>query len=285
MELKKHKKTYFLFNMIKIIGKNSKINSVFLLIQIFFLSFRRSIYFLVPLIFLNILYSAETSVHHKSGSNLTNTSIKKEEDVAKASKSLGFLIGKKIKNSPIKLDQKKVFEGLKEALSSKKPTLTEKDCLASLVQMEEKIQNILAEKNLVQASLFLQQNAKHKETVVLQKNRLQYRILKPGLGKTVQEHFSPLIRYQGKLLNEEIFLPQEEQVVTVKELMPGLKKAIVGMQEKEKREIFIHPEIGYGKDNVLPPNSLLIFEVEVIKADKSELSQKPQEIAKQKVIK
>ena len=207
-----------------------------------------------------------------SSTALFSAEKKEKEEVEKASKSLGFLIGKKIKNSPLKLDQNKIFEGLKEALSSKKPTLSEKECVASLVKMEEKIQTALSEQNLLQASLFLQKNAKDKGVVTLKKNRLQYQVLKEGQGETVTENSSPLIRSKGTLLNDEVFLSQEEQVVVLKELLPGLQKAIIGMKENEKRKIFIHPSMGYGQDQILPPNSLLIFEVEVLKADKSKIS-------------
>ena len=209
-----------------------------------------------------------------------------KEEVSKASKSLGFLIGKKIQSSPLKLDQNKIFEGLKEALSSKKPTLSEKECVASLVKMEEKIHAALSEQNLLQASLFLQKNAKDKGVVTLKKNRLQYQVLKEGQGETVKETSSPLIRSKGTLLNGDVFLSQEEQIVVLKELLPGLQKALIGMKENEKRKIFIHPTLGYGQDQILPPNSLLIFEVEVLKADKSKLSNllPSKELAEEKKI-
>jgi len=58
---------------------------------------------------------------------------------------------------------------LKEALSSKKPTLSEKECLASLVKMEEKIQIALSEQNLLQSSLFLQKILKTKALSLLKK--------------------------------------------------------------------------------------------------------------------
>lgn len=209
-----------------------------------------------------------------------------KEDVDKASKSLGFLIGKKIKNSPVKLDQNKIFEGLKEALSSKKPTLSEKECVAALIKMEEKIHAALSEQNLLQASLFLQKNAKDKGIVTLKKNRLQYQVLKAGSGETVQENSAPLIRSKGALLNGEVFLSQEEQLVVLKELLPGLQKALIGMKEHEKRKIFIHPKLGYGQEPIVPPNSLLIFEIEIIKADKSQLSKHlpSKELAEKKTI-
>jgi len=38
------------------------------------------------------------------------------------------------------------------------------------------------------------------------------------------------------------------------------------MKEGEKRRLFVHPEVGYGTSGQLLPNSLLIFDIEVIKA-------------------
>ena len=39
------------------------------------------------------------------------------------------------------------------------------------------------------------------------------------------------------------------------------------MKEGEKRVIYIHPDLAYGTYGSLPPNSLLIFEIEVVKAN------------------
>jgi peptidylprolyl isomerase len=39
------------------------------------------------------------------------------------------------------------------------------------------------------------------------------------------------------------------------------------MKEGEKRKVFIHPEYAYGTNGMFPPNSLLTFEIEVLKAN------------------
>ena len=38
------------------------------------------------------------------------------------------------------------------------------------------------------------------------------------------------------------------------------------MKEGEKRRLFVHPDFAYGTNGPLPPNSLLIFDIEVVKA-------------------
>ena len=52
--------------------------------------------------------------------------------------------------------------------------------------------------------------------------------------------------------------------------IPGLKSGIIGMKEGEKRTIYIHPDRAYGTQGYLPPNSLLTFEIELIKANAPE---------------
>ena len=48
------------------------------------------------------------------------------------------------------------------------------------------------------------------------------------------------------------------------------------MKEGEKRKLFVHPDLGYGTQGQLPPNALLIFEVEIVKADApSQISKLP----------
>ena len=55
----------------------------------------------------------------------------------------------------------------------------------------------------------------------------------------------------------------------IKQSIPGFAKGMLGMKEGEKRVLYIHPELAYGLTGQLPPNSLLIFEVEIVKANSS----------------
>ena len=46
------------------------------------------------------------------------------------------------------------------------------------------------------------------------------------------------------------------------------------MKEGEKRRLYVHPELGYGTTGQLPPNELLIFDIEVVKANSDDAHQK-----------
>ena len=97
----------------------------------------------------------------------------------------------------------------------------------------------------------------------------------------MQPHFSPVIKYTGTFLDGSVFgASTEEEMITLDETIPGFSKGIVGMREGEKRTLYIHPELGYGSSGYLPPNSLLTFEIEVIKANANiENEEKEGEIA------
>ncbi len=130
------------------------------------------------------------------------------------------------------------------------------------------------EDNLKQAEEFLTKNGKEKNVVSLEEGKLQYVKMKEGTGLAVQAHDSPLIRYTGKFLDGKVFgQSQDDEVISLDETLVGFSKSIVGMKEGEQRRIFIHPDLGYGKAGFLPPNSLLTFEIEVIKANAPKLDE------------
>lgn len=54
------------------------------------------------------------------------------------------------------------------------------------------------------------------------------------------------------------------------QLIAGWNEGIIGMKEGGKRELWVPPALGYGARDkgVIPPNSTLIFEVELVKVTK-----------------
>lgn len=188
-------------------------------------------------------------------------------DVSKISEAFGHLIGKNLDSVGFKLDIAQVIKGLQDASSGKEAPMTETECVQAITAIQEAAFKQQATENLKKANEFLAQNMKQNGIISLEPGKLQYRVEKTGGGAVVEDHFSPLIRYKGKFIDGTVFgSSKEDELISLDEAMPGFTKGIIGMKEGEVRTLFIHPDLGYGTSGYLPPNSLLTFEIEVIKA-------------------
>src|SRR5262245_43121495 len=99
---------------------------------------------------------------------------------------------------------------------------------------------------------------------------LKYRDIKEGTGEPVKPGATVTIHYTGWLLNGTVFDSShhkgEPTTFGLEGLIKGWQQGIPGMKPGGIRKLVIPPELGYGaKDNgKIPPNSTLVFEVELI---------------------
>lgn len=191
-----------------------------------------------------------------------------EVDINKVSEAFGHLIGKNLETLGFEFDMQQVIKGMQDSLAGKTPPMNETECVQAISIVQEEAFQKLATKNLKLATQFLAKNEKEAGIIELEKGKLQYRIEKEGTGAVVEKHHSPMIHYTGKFLDGKVFgASQEDELISLDETIPGFSKGIVGMKEGEHRTIFIHPDLGYGMTGYLPPNSLLIFDIEVLQAN------------------
>jgi len=192
----------------------------------------------------------------------------KQSDIGKISEAFGHLISKNIETTGVQFDIAQVIKGLQDAASGKESPMSEIECIQAITAVQETLFKEQSEKNLKKAQEFLSTNSKDKNIVSLADGKVQYKVEKEGEGAAIESHFSPLIHYKGKFLDGSVFgASKEEEMLSLDEIIPGLKAGLIGMKEGEKRTIFIHPDMAYGTNGYLPPNSLLTFEVELVKAN------------------
>ncbi len=193
-----------------------------------------------------------------------------ERDVAKISEAMGHMIGKNLQALGLDLDITAIVKGLKDAADGKSPPMNEDECVQAIASIQEESYSLAAEKNRKTADAFLALNQKEEGVVSLENGKLQYKIVKLGEGQTVESYNSPIVRYTARYLDGQVFgTAAEEELVSLNEAIPGFSKGVVGMKEGEIRTLYLHPDLGYGNQGHLLPNALLVFEVEVIKADAS----------------
>ncbi|MBY0529202.1 MAG: FKBP-type peptidyl-prolyl cis-trans isomerase [Rhabdochlamydiaceae bacterium] len=189
-------------------------------------------------------------------------------DISKISEAFGHMIGKNLDNIGVEFDIAQVIKGLQDASAGKNSPMSEAECIQAISAVQEKLFKDQALSNLAEADQFLSENTKSSNIVSLENGKVQYKIEQAGSGASVEDHFAPLIRYTGKYLNGTVFgEAKEEEKISLDEIIPGLKAGLIGMKEGEKRTVYIHPDFAYGTSGYLPPNSLLTFEIEVVKAN------------------
>ena len=106
------------------------------------------------------------------------------------------------------------------------------------------------------------------------KSGLMYVDHKIGDGKVAKAGDMVLVHYTGTLKNGEKFDSSVDRgkpfpfPLGQGKVIKGWDEGVAGMKEGGKRTLIIPPNLAYGEDGsppVIPPNSTLIFEVELLK--------------------
>ena len=223
---------------------------------------------LFSLLAISSLYADEKQAAQPAKDAIQPAEATKAIEIAKISEAFGHVISKNLANIGVKFDMAQVIKGLQDAIAGKESPMSEMECIQAIASVQEKIFKELCAENLKRADAFLTENSKTKDIVSVEEGKVQYLVVEKGNGAVVEDHFSPLIRYVGKHLDGTVFgSSKEEEKISLDEIIPGLKAGLLGMKEGEKRTVYIHPEMAYGTNGYLPPNSLLTFEVEIVKAN------------------
>lgn len=101
---------------------------------------------------------------------------------------------------------------------------------------------------------------------------LKYIIVKDGEGELIAKEKQVTVNYSGYLLNGTKFDSSVERdepftfVVGVKQVIPGWDEGIQLLKKGSKARFIIPPALAYGTRDLgkIPPNSTLIFDVEVL---------------------
>lgn len=192
-------------------------------------------------------------------------------DMEKLSEAFGNFIGRNLQSPGLKFNIESLIKGIREGAAGKPSPLSDKEYEEMMAAVQEKAFKEMSETNLKAANEFMSKNIKETGVKEIVPGQLQYSILKEGTGPDVTAHASPKIHYTGKYQDGTVFGTSEEMggpiTIPLDQTIPGFSKGIVGMKEGEKRRLFVHPDLGYGTTGQLPPNELLIFDIEVVKAN------------------
>ncbi len=195
-------------------------------------------------------------------------------DIGKVSKAFGHLIGQNLGSLGLDFNMKEVIAGIQDSMNGVEPPMSETECIQAIAIIQENAFQRQALTNLKNAEEFLIKNSSAQGVVEVEPGKLQYLRLKEGTGATVEPNFAPMVRYTGTSMDGKVFSEAgEEMVLSLDETIEGFRRGIPGMKEGEIRRVFIHPELGEGVEALVPPNSLLTFDIEVLKANTAQASE------------
>ena len=123
--------------------------------------------------------------------------------------------------------------------------------------------------NLVKGQKFLEENAT-KEGVVTLENGLQYKILVEADGPNPGPDDSVEVYYHGYLINGDEFdgtdIIRPPAIFQIGKLIKGWSQVLQMMPTGSIWEVYIPSELAYGSKGTssIPPDSVLIFEVELV---------------------
>ncbi len=104
------------------------------------------------------------------------------------------------------------------------------------------------------------------------KSGLKYVILKEGIGENVKPNETVIVHYSGFLTDGTKFDSSVERdepitfVAGVGQVIPGWDEGLLLLKKGSKARFVIPPDLAYGERDLgkIPPNSTLIFDVELI---------------------
>ncbi|MDP2651396.1 MAG: FKBP-type peptidyl-prolyl cis-trans isomerase [bacterium] len=127
-------------------------------------------------------------------------------------------------------------------------------------------------------SLFNMDNSQDQGQDALPESGVRTEEVREGTGEAAAVGDRLTVHYIGSLPGGKVFDSSVDRntpfvfTLGVGQVIRGWDEGLVGMREGEVRRVIIAPDFGYGAQGAgtIPPNSTLIFEVELLDVEKSQ---------------
>lgn len=120
--------------------------------------------------------------------------------------------------------------------------------------------------NKADGEAFLAAKAKE-EGIVATPSGLLYKVEKEGKGEAAKMGDKVKVNYKGTLADGTQFDANDNVQMTIGQMVPGFNEALMLMSPGAKYTIYIPSELGYGvrgRGALIPTNSVLVFDVELL---------------------
>jgi len=202
-------------------------------------------------------------------------------DTDKASYSIGLNMGKQVAQIKDNVNFDMIKLGLNDAYNGGEFKLTDDEIRSSLAEFQQRLQKSQMEKvskagdmNQKAGNEFLAAN-KTAEGVKTTDSGLQYKVITEGTGNMPKSTDTVVTHYKGTLIDGKVFDSSYKRgqpaTFPVTGVIKGWTEALQKMKVGSKWQLFIPSELAYGARGAgqqIGPNSVLIFEIELLEIKK-----------------
>ena len=193
---------------------------------------------------------------------------------------IGMDIGKSLREKGTAVDLDALIDAISATYKGEDLAMTAEEAAAIRQEYVQKMQaaqqaesTAAGASNLAEGQKFLAEN-KGKEGVQTTASGLQYKVLTMGDGAKPAATDTVKVHYSGKLLDgtefDSSYARNEPISFALNRVIPGWTEGVQLMPIGSKFVFYIAPELGYGEGGggPIPPNSTLVFEVELLDIEK-----------------
>lgn len=225
-----------------------------------------------------IYFASQNPTKFQASSHRSSFDVKHATPVEKISYVLGYEVTSQM--TPPELDVNAFSAGARAGHANEEFPFTKEEVNAAyqefiaqqkmnsaVTQIEPNSQNTSVDD---ENTKFLTENAKQ-PNVKTTSSGLQYIVNKEGTGKQPKATDKVEVNYEGKLINGQVFDSSFARGKSVEfalnQVISGWAEGLQLMKEGAEYTLFVPANLGYGAQDMgaIPPNSTLIFKVQLIK--------------------
>ncbi len=189
----------------------------------------------------------------------------------KFSYSIGLGLGQNLKSMGLEeLSTEDFAQAIKDIFEGNEPKISHQEAQTIVQAYFAELQAKKSEESLAAEANFFAENTT-KEGVITLESGLQYEVITPAEGDKPSATDQVKCHYEGTLLDGTLFDSSvkrgEPATFGVNQVIPGWVEALQLMAPGAKWKLYIPSSLAYGPQgagDIIPPNSPLIFEVELI---------------------
>ena len=191
------------------------------------------------------------------------------DEKSRVSYAIGMSVGHNFQAQSIDIDDDAFLRGVKDAQAGGPMLLTPDEMRTVLTDFQKNHAAQIGLKNKTDGAAFLAAN-KSKPGVVTLPDGLQYLVITNGTGAMPTANDTVTVNYRGTFINgtefDSSYKRGQPASFPVMGVIHGWTEALLQMRVGSKWQLFIPSDLAYGEPGRtgIPPNSTLIFDVELV---------------------